>query len=150
MNLCYNLHIKPSQFHALLPRILAGRAQTYYIQHINWTTTFRKAYDTIKRHFDTEVNHVHYYTDWTTNSAPLRNCRVGTALVPYIPQPSRSASSDVNINILLAWITNSKIPDESGVVGLQTDDTMEFHHGIASLLLIAITLMSRTRLPSVR
>ncbi|XP_044724655.1 GAG-pre-integrase domain-containing protein [Hirsutella rhossiliensis] len=27
-----------------------------------------QAYDSIKQHFDTEVNHVHYYTEWTTIS----------------------------------------------------------------------------------
>ncbi|KAM4067617.1 hypothetical protein HRG_001494 [Hirsutella rhossiliensis] len=63
MSICYNIQVKPSQFHALFPRILAGRAQTFYIDKIEWTTTFRKAYDSIKQHFDTEVNHVHYYTD---------------------------------------------------------------------------------------
>ncbi|KAM4061611.1 reverse transcriptase (RNA-dependent DNA polymerase) [Hirsutella rhossiliensis] len=68
MSICYNIQVKPDQFHALFPRILTGRAQTYYIDHINWTSTFRKAYDSIKQHFDTEVNHVHYYTEWTTIS----------------------------------------------------------------------------------
>ncbi|KAM4062413.1 hypothetical protein HRG_011188 [Hirsutella rhossiliensis] len=68
MSICYNIQVKPSQFHALFPRILAGRAQTFYIDKIEWTTTFRKAYDSIKQHFDTEVNHVHYYTDWTTTT----------------------------------------------------------------------------------
>ncbi|KJZ68969.1 hypothetical protein HIM_11642 [Hirsutella minnesotensis 3608] len=68
MSICYNIQVKPSQFHALFPRILAGRAQTFYIDEIKWTTTFRKAYDSIKQHFDTDVNHVHYYTDWTTTT----------------------------------------------------------------------------------
>ncbi|KAM4067940.1 hypothetical protein HRG_009739 [Hirsutella rhossiliensis] len=68
MSICYNIQVKPSQFHALFPRILAGRAQTFYIDKIEWTTTFRKAYDSIKQRFDTEVNHVHYYTDWTTTT----------------------------------------------------------------------------------
>ncbi|KAM4061685.1 hypothetical protein HRG_011710 [Hirsutella rhossiliensis] len=68
MSICYNIQVKPSQFHALFPRILDGRAQTFYIDKIEWTTTFRKAYDSIKQHFDTEVNHVHYYTDWTTTT----------------------------------------------------------------------------------
>ncbi|KAM4061666.1 hypothetical protein HRG_011700 [Hirsutella rhossiliensis] len=65
MSLCYNIQLKPNQFHALLPHILADRAQMYYIDHISWTATFRQAYDSIKQHFDTEVNHAHYYTDWT-------------------------------------------------------------------------------------
>ncbi|KJZ69913.1 hypothetical protein HIM_10698 [Hirsutella minnesotensis 3608] len=68
MSICYNIQVKPSQFHALFPRILTGRAQTFYIDKIKWTTTFRKAYDSIKQHFDTDVNHVHYYTDWTTTT----------------------------------------------------------------------------------
>ncbi|KJZ68116.1 hypothetical protein HIM_12494 [Hirsutella minnesotensis 3608] len=48
--------------------LLQHSAQTFYIDKIKWTTTFRKAYDSIKQHFDTEVNHVHYYTDWTTTT----------------------------------------------------------------------------------
>ncbi|KJZ68485.1 hypothetical protein HIM_12126 [Hirsutella minnesotensis 3608] len=66
MSVCYTLQATPDKFHALFPRILTGRAQTYYIEQIKWTSTFRKAYDSIKQHFDTEVNHVHYYTNWTT------------------------------------------------------------------------------------
>lgn len=68
MRICYNLQIKPGQFHALLPQILTGRAQTYYVDHINWTGTFRTAYDSLKQHFETEVNHRHYYTDWITTT----------------------------------------------------------------------------------
>ncbi|KAM4059749.1 integrase core domain-containing protein [Hirsutella rhossiliensis] len=43
-----------------------GRAQRFYLDKITWATTFRQAYDIFKQHFDTEVNHVHYHTDWTT------------------------------------------------------------------------------------
>ncbi|KAM4062526.1 DUF1421 multi-domain protein [Hirsutella rhossiliensis] len=49
-----------------LSRILDGRAQRFYLDKITWATTFRQAYDIFKQHFDTEVNHVHYHTDWTT------------------------------------------------------------------------------------
>ncbi|KAM4058826.1 Dimer-Tnp-hAT domain containing protein [Hirsutella rhossiliensis] len=41
-------------------------AQRFYLDKITWATTFRQAYDIFKQHFDTEVNHVHYHTDWTT------------------------------------------------------------------------------------
>ncbi|KJZ69538.1 hypothetical protein HIM_11080 [Hirsutella minnesotensis 3608] len=68
MSICYNIQVKPSQFHALFPRILTGRAEMFYVEEIKWTTTFRKAYDSIKQHFDTEVNHIHYYTNWTTTT----------------------------------------------------------------------------------
>ncbi|KAM4066427.1 DUF1421 multi-domain protein [Hirsutella rhossiliensis] len=40
--------------------------QRFYLDKITWATTFRQAYDIFKQHFDTEVNHVHYHTDWTT------------------------------------------------------------------------------------
>ncbi|KAM4057231.1 cwf18 domain containing protein [Hirsutella rhossiliensis] len=63
---CSHIQVKPSQFHALFPRILDGRAQRFYLDKITWATTFRQAYDIFKQHFDTEVNHVHYHTDWTT------------------------------------------------------------------------------------
>ncbi|KAM4065231.1 cwf18 domain containing protein [Hirsutella rhossiliensis] len=63
---CSHIPVKPSQFHALFPRILDGRAQRFYLDKITWATTFRQAYDIFKQHFDTEVNHVHYHTDWTT------------------------------------------------------------------------------------
>ncbi|KAM4061487.1 hypothetical protein HRG_013175 [Hirsutella rhossiliensis] len=66
LTICYNNHVKPSQFHALLPLILAGRAKSFYIDNIKCTITFRKAYDSFKQHFDTDVNKVHYFAEWTT------------------------------------------------------------------------------------
>ncbi|KAM4066587.1 cwf18 domain containing protein [Hirsutella rhossiliensis] len=48
---CSHIQVKPPRF---------------YLDKITWATTFRQAYDIFKQHFDTEVNHVHYHTDWTT------------------------------------------------------------------------------------
>ncbi|KAM4064694.1 cwf18 domain containing protein [Hirsutella rhossiliensis] len=51
---CSHIQVKPSQFHALFPRILDGRAQRFYLDKITWATTFRQAYDIFKQHFDTK------------------------------------------------------------------------------------------------
>lgn len=68
LNVCFHTDIQPSQFHAVFPRILTGRAENYYLHFINRDDTFAMAYMKIKRHFDTEVNHSYYYTDWTTTT----------------------------------------------------------------------------------
>ncbi|KAI1667971.1 hypothetical protein L13192_08680 [Pyrenophora tritici-repentis] len=53
----------------LFPRILEGRAQDYYLHFVNQRTdTFLTVYTKLKNHFDTDVNHSHYYADWTTTS----------------------------------------------------------------------------------
>jgi hypothetical protein len=62
-NICYHAEITPNQFHAVFPRILTGRAEDYYLTYIKRTDTFALAYNKIKEHFDTEVNHQHHYTD---------------------------------------------------------------------------------------
>ena len=67
-NICYHAEIRPEQFHAVFPRILTGRAEAYYLHYINRDDTFAAAYEKIKTHFDTEVNHHYYYTDWTSTT----------------------------------------------------------------------------------
>ncbi|KAK1917075.1 hypothetical protein P3342_001657 [Pyrenophora teres f. teres] len=54
---------------SLFPRILEGRAQDYYLHFVDQRTdTFLTVYTKLKNHFDTDVNHSHYYADWTTTS----------------------------------------------------------------------------------
>ncbi|KAF1361880.1 hypothetical protein EJ07DRAFT_164355 [Lizonia empirigonia] len=68
-SICYHADIQPSQFHAVFPRILDGRAEEYYLHFVDQRMdTFSTAYTKLKNHFDTDVNHGHYYTDWTTIS----------------------------------------------------------------------------------
>jgi hypothetical protein len=50
------------------PRILTGRAETFYIQVVERDDSFADAYMAIKNHFDHDVHHQHYYTDWTTTT----------------------------------------------------------------------------------
>ena len=68
-SICYHADIGPGQFHAVFPRILDGRAEEYYLHFVDQRMdTFLTAYTKLKNHFDTDVNHGHYYTDWTTTS----------------------------------------------------------------------------------
>lgn len=57
-NICYHAEITPEQFHAIFPRILTGRAE------VEGSDDFVTVYVKIKNHFDTNVNHNQYYTDW--------------------------------------------------------------------------------------
>lgn len=66
-DICWHAQIRPEQFHAVFPRILAGRAETYYMHYVDRRKdTFRTAYLKIKYHFETQVNRLKYHTDWTT------------------------------------------------------------------------------------
>ncbi|KAF1936666.1 hypothetical protein EJ02DRAFT_506416 [Clathrospora elynae] len=66
-SICYHADIGPGQFHAVFLRILDGRAEEYYLHFVDQQMdTFLTAYTKLKNHFDTDVNHGHYYTDWTT------------------------------------------------------------------------------------
>ncbi|EDU46201.1 conserved hypothetical protein [Pyrenophora tritici-repentis Pt-1C-BFP] len=68
-SICYHADIEPGQFHAVFPRILDGRAEEYYLHFVDQRMdTFLTAYTKLKNHFDTDVNHGHYYADWTTTS----------------------------------------------------------------------------------
>jgi hypothetical protein len=68
-SICYHADIQPGQFHAIFPWILDGRAEEYYLHFVDQRMdTFLTAYTKLKNHFDTDVNHGHYYADWTTTS----------------------------------------------------------------------------------
>jgi hypothetical protein len=65
-NICYHNEIRPSQFAAVFPRIFTKKAKKYYLHYVSPENDFYSAYMKIKVHFDTDVNHYHYYTNWTT------------------------------------------------------------------------------------
>jgi len=68
-SICYHADIQPGQFHAVFPRILDSRAEEYYLHFVDQRMdTFLTAYTKLKNHFDTDVNHSHYYADWTTTT----------------------------------------------------------------------------------
>ena len=67
-SICWQVEIQEEQFHAVFPRILTGRAETFYIQVVERDDSFASAYMAIKNHFDHDVHHQHYYTDWTTTT----------------------------------------------------------------------------------
>ncbi|KAF2023536.1 hypothetical protein EK21DRAFT_118683, partial [Setomelanomma holmii] len=67
-SICWQVDIQEEQFHAVFPRILTGRAETFYIQVVERDDSFASAYTAIKNHFDHDVHHQHYYTDWTTTT----------------------------------------------------------------------------------
>ncbi|RKF55700.1 hypothetical protein GcM3_200068, partial [Golovinomyces cichoracearum] len=58
--------IRAGQLNTVFPRILIGRAEWYFTNHIRPNDMFSTIYNQLKQHFDTEVNQEHYYTDWTT------------------------------------------------------------------------------------
>jgi hypothetical protein len=62
-NICYHNEIRLSQFAAVFPRIFTKRAKKYYLHYISPENDFYSAYMKIKMHFDTNVNHHHYYTN---------------------------------------------------------------------------------------
>jgi hypothetical protein len=67
-SICWQVDIREEEFHAVFPRILTGRAEMFYIQVVERDDSFASAYMAIKNHFDHDVHHQHYYTDWTTTS----------------------------------------------------------------------------------
>ncbi|KAF1942217.1 hypothetical protein EJ02DRAFT_345997, partial [Clathrospora elynae] len=67
-SICWQVDIKEEEFHAVFPRILTGRAEMFYIQVVERDDSFASAYTAIKNHFDHDVHHQHYYTDWTTTT----------------------------------------------------------------------------------
>lgn len=67
-DLCRRLGIKESQYQDIFPDILEGRASTHYIYNIGPGLPWRVLYDKLNVHFNTNVNHNQYWTDWTTLS----------------------------------------------------------------------------------
>ncbi|EFQ90966.1 hypothetical protein PTT_12317 [Pyrenophora teres f. teres 0-1] len=67
-SICWQVDIKEEEFYAVFPCILTGRAEMFYIQIVERDDSFASAYMAIKNHFDHDVHHQHYYTDWTTTN----------------------------------------------------------------------------------
>ncbi|CAD6502171.1 BgTH12-02410 [Blumeria graminis f. sp. triticale] len=65
LRICYNLSIPVQYFHGLFSHILDGEAQAFYLSYVPKDDTFYNQYTKMKYHFDTEINHHQYYTDWT-------------------------------------------------------------------------------------
>ncbi|EED22562.1 conserved hypothetical protein [Talaromyces stipitatus ATCC 10500] len=66
LRLCRLTEIQLSQCWAVFPEMLSGRAETYYMHHVNPDASFAQMYWAIKSYFDTESNHALYYQDWTS------------------------------------------------------------------------------------
>lgn len=66
LRICYNLNVQTQYFHGLFSHVLAGEAQAFYLSYVPKDDTFYYQYIKMKYHFDTEINHHQYYTDWTS------------------------------------------------------------------------------------
>ncbi|RKF71399.1 hyporthetical protein [Golovinomyces cichoracearum] len=66
---------KPSQMHSIFPMILSKRAQDWFIYNVSMSDSFTTMYKKIKLHFDVEVNHHQYYTDWTSMTFGTMLCQ---------------------------------------------------------------------------
>jgi hypothetical protein len=65
---CKAVELKPEHFHAAFPYILVDAAYERFAQHIHPNATFAEIYNDLQKHFDTEVNRMEYYSDWTNAS----------------------------------------------------------------------------------
>lgn len=68
MDLCCYSGIEPDQFYAVIPRILTGRAEIYYIHYIGTMDNFATAYTKLETYFETDTNRQQYYSDWTSTT----------------------------------------------------------------------------------
>ncbi|KAL0933405.1 reverse transcriptase-like protein [Colletotrichum truncatum] len=68
ISFCRRLRITEDQYHAVFPDILADRAEEFYLHHIGPTKRWDEIYKMLDAHFNTDINHNLYYTDWTTLS----------------------------------------------------------------------------------
>lgn len=68
LNICHIFEILPEQFHSILPQILKGRAQQFYIYNIGPRCMFYQMYWALKNHFETETNRIQYFNEWTNIS----------------------------------------------------------------------------------
>lgn len=61
----YKFQIDESQYHAVFPNILSKRAEDFYINHIGPHKRWNEVYNLFNSHFNTNINHSQYFTDWT-------------------------------------------------------------------------------------
>jgi hypothetical protein len=66
MSNCSIVGLMPNQFFAVIPLILKGRAQQYFLTSIGTRATFYEMYIKPKEHFETSTNHAQYFNEWTT------------------------------------------------------------------------------------
>ncbi|KAF2726476.1 hypothetical protein EJ04DRAFT_571234 [Polyplosphaeria fusca] len=66
VEVCRRLDIPESQYADLFPEILQDRANAFYLYNLGPGHTWKTMYKGMDRHFNTNVNHSQYYTDWTT------------------------------------------------------------------------------------
>jgi hypothetical protein len=68
VELCRRLDIQEASFASIFPDILEGRAHMFYLHNIGPGQTWKNLYEQLSNHFNTNVNHNQYWTDWTTMS----------------------------------------------------------------------------------
>lgn len=66
ISFCHRLQIDESQYHAVFPDILSERAEDFYINHIGPHKRWDEVYNLLNSHFNTNINHSQYFTDWTS------------------------------------------------------------------------------------
>lgn len=55
-------------YHAIFPDILSDRAEAFYLNYIGPDKRWDEIYQALDTHFNTNINHAEYYTDWTTTT----------------------------------------------------------------------------------
>jgi hypothetical protein len=70
---CRRLGIYETQYADVFPDILEDRASMHYMHVIGPGGTWKSLYDKLDQHFNTNVNHSQYWTDWCTMS--FARCR---------------------------------------------------------------------------
>ena len=66
IDLCRRLDIEEASYADVFPDILTDRAHMHYLHNIGPGHTWKSLYEHPSRHFNTNVNHNQYWTDWTT------------------------------------------------------------------------------------
>lgn len=68
VSFCKRLQIEEDQYHAVFPDILSDRAEDFYMNHIGPDKRWDEIYRLLDNHFNTNINHSQYWTDWTTTT----------------------------------------------------------------------------------
>jgi hypothetical protein len=66
VSFCKRLQIQEDQYHAVFPDILSDRAEDFYMNYIGPDKRWDEMYRLLDNHFNTNINHTLYWTDWTT------------------------------------------------------------------------------------
>ncbi|KAH9436125.1 hypothetical protein MCOR02_012541 [Pyricularia oryzae] len=65
---CDRRGISVNQYHAVFPEILTDRARDYWTNFSWLGMRWDEMYAMLDKHFNTELNHAQYYTDWTATT----------------------------------------------------------------------------------